>query len=60
VKRKRIQKKIESLNAMIHEHERRIGAEKQKSFPDEGCIRHWEKEIVSFRAQIEKVTRKGV
>ena len=39
-------------------HKRKIEAERQKSFPDEGCIAHWEKEIINFRKQIEKAMKK--
>jgi len=54
LKRKRLQKKIESLREQIKNHKEKIEAEKQKSFPNEGLIAHWEKEIMSFKKQIEK------
>ena len=53
MKRKKLLKKIESLKAMIEEHKRKIEIERQKSFPDEGCIAHWEKELLNFKSQIE-------
>lgn len=42
----------------INSHKEKISAESQKSFPDEGCIAHWEKEIMAFERQIEKVKQK--
>lgn len=43
---------------MIDEHERKIEEEKHKSFPDEGCIAHWERQIVNFKNQIKKAVGK--
>ena len=58
MKRNKIRKKIDSLNIMVKEHNRKIETERQKSFPDEGCIKHWEKEMIAFKNQIEKALRK--
>ena len=54
MKKKKLQKKIESLREQIDEHKEKIRSEKQKSFPSEGCISHWEKEITAFERQIER------
>jgi len=56
--KKKLQKKIGSLRAQIEEHKEKIRLEKQKSFPNEGCITHWEKEITAFEQQIEKAVRR--
>lgn len=58
LKKKKLQKKIESLREQIDEHKGKIRSEKQKSFPSEGCINHWEKEITAFERQIEKAVRR--
>lgn len=58
MKKKKLQKKIESLQEQIDEHKEKIRTEKQKSFPGEGCISHWEKEITAFERQIEKAVRR--
>ena len=58
MKKKKLQKKIESLRGQIEEHKEKIKMEKQKSFPNEGCIIHWEKEITAFERQIEKAVRR--
>jgi len=54
MKRKRLKKKIESLRERITEHKEKIEAERLKSFSDEGCIAHWEKEIKAFEDQVQK------
>jgi len=58
MKKKKLQKKIESLRQQLDEHKEKIRFEKQKSFPNEGCITHWEKEITTFERQIEKAVRR--
>ena len=58
MKRKKLQKKIESLREQIIEHKEKNEVERQKSFPNEGCINHWEKEIRAFENQIEKAMKK--
>ena len=58
MKRKKLKKKIESLSDRIKEHKDKIAAERQISFPDEGCIAHWEKEIAVFKKEIDKTLRK--
>jgi len=42
----------------IGKHKEKIETERQKSFPHEGCITHWEKEIITFKKQIEKASKK--
>ena len=55
---KRLKKKIEGLKKQIRQHEDKIRKERMKNSPDEGMIKHWEGEIVSFRAGIEKIIRR--
>jgi hypothetical protein len=57
-KRKRLRKKVESLREQIKNHKGKIEIEKQNSFPNEGLIAHWEKEIMAFEKQIEKAMSK--
>ncbi|MBI4690481.1 MAG: hypothetical protein HY754_09490 [Nitrospirae bacterium] len=58
MKKKKLQKKIESLKEQIEDHKEKIRLEKQNSFPNEGCIIHWDKEIIAFEQQIEKAVKK--
>ena len=58
MKRKKLQKKIESLREQILEHREKIVGERQKPFPHIGLINHWEKEIMAFENQIEKAMKK--
>ncbi|MBM4140817.1 MAG: hypothetical protein FJ242_04890 [Nitrospira sp.] len=58
MKKNKLQKKIESLKRQIIERKEKIETERQKSFPNEGCIAHWEKEIIAFEKQIEKAIKK--
>jgi uncharacterized coiled-coil DUF342 family protein len=58
MKKDKLRKKIESLRRQIMEHIEKIETERQKSFPNEGCIAHWEKEILAFEKQIEKAVKK--
>ena len=55
---KTLKKKIESLKKQIKQHEDKIRKERIKDLPDEGMIKHWEVEIASFRASIEKIMRR--
>lgn len=56
--KRRLRKKIESLEARIKEHEDKIKAEKSRSQPDEGLIAHWEREVRSFRNAILRARKK--
>ncbi|MBI4849715.1 MAG: hypothetical protein HY808_14290 [Nitrospirae bacterium] len=58
MKRNKLRKKIESLRKQVKEHEDKVQAEKQKSFPNDGCVAHWQKEITAFENQIEKAMKK--
>jgi len=55
---KRLRKKIESLKKQVRQHEDKLRKERMKNSPDEGMIRHWEVEIASFRAGIDKIMRR--
>ncbi|PHM08598.1 hypothetical protein CK516_19840 [Nostoc sp. 'Peltigera malacea cyanobiont' DB3992] len=48
------QKAIESLAQRITEHQEKIRLKSEKSFPDEGLIKHWEKEIYAFDKAIQQ------
>ncbi len=56
--KKEFLKQIESLNRKINEHEEKIKRERQKSYPDEGRIKHWEREIQAFKNAIEKAQKR--
>jgi hypothetical protein len=42
----------------LGKHKEKIETERQKSFPHKACITHWEKEIITFKKQIEKTSEK--
>ncbi|MEH2060787.1 MAG: hypothetical protein V7K50_00705 [Nostoc sp.] len=56
--KKHHQKAIESLAKRITEHQEKIRLELEKSFPDEGLIKHWEKEIRAFGKAIQQARKK--
>lgn len=58
MKSKKLRKKIESLRERTKEHKEKIEIERQKPLPNEGCIAHWEKEIMAFENQIEEAIKK--
>ncbi|MEH2120640.1 hypothetical protein [Nostoc sp.] len=49
---------IESLTLRITEHQEKIRLESEKSFPDEGLIKHWEKEIRAFDKAIQQARKR--
>jgi len=51
-------KQTKSLELRIREHEDKIKTEKEKSTPDEGKIRHWRAEIITFRKSLEKAKKR--
>ncbi|MEH2394382.1 MAG: hypothetical protein V7K21_22900 [Nostoc sp.] len=51
-------KAIESSTLRITEHQEKIKLESEKSFPDEGLIKHWEKEIRAFDKAIQQVRKR--
>lgn len=52
--KKHHQKAIESLAQRITEHQEKIRLESEKSFPDEGLIKHWKKRFVLLTRQSNK------
>lgn len=56
--KKEFLKQIESLSRKISEHEEKIKREKNRSYPDEGLIKYWEREILAFRNAIEKAQKR--
>jgi len=58
MRKNKLRKKIKSLKEQIMKHNEKIRVERQKFFPNEGCIAHWEKEIMAFEKQIEKAVKK--
>ncbi|MEH2055212.1 MAG: hypothetical protein V7K97_03345 [Nostoc sp.] len=56
--KKHHQKAIESLAKRITEHQEKIRLESEKSFPDEGLIKHWEKEIRAFDKAIQQARKR--
>jgi len=56
--KKNHKKAIRSLNKRITEHEEKIKLEYEKDSPDEGLIRHWEKEIVAFEKGVQQARKR--
>ena len=50
-------KGIETLKQRIREHQQKIADEKRYPVPNEGLIRHWEREIRAFENDIRKRER---
>ncbi|MDZ8032878.1 hypothetical protein [Nostoc sp. DedSLP04] len=56
--KKHHQKAIESLTQRITEHQEHIRLESEKSFADEGLIKHLEKEIRAFDKAIQQARKR--
>ncbi|MBE8996956.1 MULTISPECIES: hypothetical protein [unclassified Nostoc] len=56
--KKHHQKAIKSLTQRITEHQEKIRLESEKSFPDEGLIKHWEKEIRAFDKAMQQARKR--
>lgn len=51
-------KAISSLETPIAEHQTKIRLELNKEFPDQGLIKHWQKEINAFEKGIQQALKK--
>lgn len=51
-------KTIRSLTDRILEHQDKIELELKKEIPDEGLIRHWQKEIRAFEKGIQQAKKR--
>jgi len=49
---------IRSLTKRIAEHHEKIRLESEQDFPDEGLIKHWEKEIRAFEKAIQQARKR--
>jgi len=58
VGKKGILKSIRSFEKLVIEHNEKIVKEKSRSVPDPGLIRYWEREIGTYREEIEKARRR--
>ncbi len=56
--KKNHKKAIRTLTQRIAEHQAKIMLEYQKTFPDEGLIEHWPKEIRAFEKGIEPARKR--
>ncbi|MBD2496845.1 MULTISPECIES: hypothetical protein [Nostoc] len=56
--KKHHKKAIDSLTQRIHEHQEKIRLESEKDLPDEGLIKHWEKEIRAFEKAIQQARKR--
>ena len=57
-KRKKLLLKIEDKRRFIQEHQDKINAERAKSNPDEGLVKHWQSEIRGARNAINRYERR--
>jgi hypothetical protein len=53
-----LRKRIESLIGRVHDHELKILMEREKAFPNQGLIRHWEAVISAFQKSTESAKRR--
>ena len=51
-------KAISSLESRIIEHQEKIILELEKEHPDQGLIKHWEKEIKAFEQGIKQALKR--
>jgi peptidoglycan hydrolase CwlO-like protein len=51
-------KAIASLEARILEHQTKINSESRKESPNQGLIRHWQKEIRAFQKGIQQAKKR--
>jgi hypothetical protein len=58
MKKKSIEKGLESYDKIIEEHEEKIKKEKEKESPRFELINYWEKETRSFKKNREKLLKK--
>ncbi|ALF55446.1 hypothetical protein ACX27_25650 [Nostoc piscinale CENA21] len=56
--KKHHKKAIDSLTQRIQEHQEKIRLESEKDLPDEGLIKHWEKEIRAFEKAIQQARKR--
>lgn len=56
--KKRLRRRKSSLEQIIKEHQEKIKLERQKNNPDEGIIKHWEKEIAGFEKSLKTAKRR--
>ncbi len=56
--KKSVLKSIRSLQRRIAEHQQKIVVEQGKDVPDMGLVRHWEKEIRTFEAKVERLRKR--
>jgi hypothetical protein len=58
MKKKSIEKGLESYDKIIEEHEEKIKKEEEKESPRFELINYWEKEVKGFKKNREKLLRK--
>jgi hypothetical protein len=58
VGKRRYRRQEQSLKEQLQEHLAKVVAERTKETPDEGLIRHWEREIQAFTAGIARARKK--
>lgn len=51
---KRLRKQVEGLQLQVDFHILKIADERRKENPDQGLIKHWQKEVDAWRPQIQK------
>jgi hypothetical protein len=58
VGKRRYRRQEQSLKGRLQEHLTKVAAERAKATPNEGLIRHWEREIQTFMAGIARARKK--
>lgn len=58
MRKSHFKKAILSLKTLINEHHEKIKLELNKDYPDQGLIKHWQKEIRAFQKGIQQVQKR--
>lgn len=56
--KRRLRRRIASLERMINEHKEKIAGERSKASSNERLIAYWEKEIKAFQGNIERAKKR--
>ena len=51
---RRLKRQMEGLQLQVDKHNLKIADELRKGQPDRGLIEHWQKEVDTWRTQIQK------
>ena len=55
---RQIRKRLEGLQAQITAHQQKIHGELEKDLPDRELVRHWEREIHAWEAELARLEQR--